>query len=150
MTDQLTINEHTYSIGRMSLFDSMNVSRKIAPLLPVLFSDLLGNLSTLANQSADDATATAQEKMAEGAALVAVFEPFFKCVAQMPQDDFELVTQRCLSVVERQNANKTWSKVCVDGNIMFDDMTQIEAYQLIYRVIARDIRPTLTAFGISV
>lgn len=137
-----------YMIGRLDLFDAMNLSRICAPILPVLFHEVLSRVALAVLQSKDEEAATPEERIAEIGTLIQLSTPILQAIAKMPRDDFETVIRTGLSCIERR-VGKSWQKVMQNGELIFDDIDQQTAFTLVVHVLARELRPTIAALGFS-
>lgn len=144
----ITLNGMEFSIGRLDLFDALNVSRVIAPVLPVLLSETLGAVARALDTSKSVDEATAEDRISELGKLIVMSEPVFKQIAAMPRADFESVVRTCLSACEIR-IGKTWSKVVQNGAVMFDNIDQATALILCVHVIWRELNPIIGALNLS-
>lgn len=115
--ENIEVNGHDYSIGRLNALDQLHVSRKIAPIIPTLMPIIAeiakGDLEKTikAIEDGDNEELTGLEPLAE--ALTPLMEAF----SNLPEADVEYVVHKCLSVVKRGGA-----VVCRGQSIMFDDL----------------------------
>ncbi len=137
-----------YMIGRLDLFEAMNLSRICAPILPVLFHEVLSRVALAVLQSKKEDEATPEERIAEIGTLIQLSTPILQAIAKMPRDDFETVIRTGLSCIERR-VGKSWQKVMQNGELIFDDIDQQTAFTLVVHVLARELRPTIAALGFS-
>lgn len=132
--ENLMINGHEYTIGRLNALDQLHVSRKIAPIVPTIMpiisevakGDLDETLKAI--EAGDDAEIAELEPLTE--ALMPLMEAF----ANMPEDDVNYITYKCLSVVKRNGA-----VVCRGQTIMFDDMEMGQILPLIVAVVRTNL-----------
>lgn len=137
-----------YMIGRLDLFEAMNLSRICAPILPVLFHEVLSRVALAVLQSKKEEEATPEERIEEIGMLIHMSTPILQAIAKMPRDDFETVIRTGLSCIERR-VGKSWQKVMQNGELIFDDIDQQTAFTLVVHVLARELRPTIAALGFS-
>ena len=137
-----------YMIGRLDLFEAMNLSRICAPILPVLFHEVLSRVALAVLQSKKEDEATPEERIAEIGTLIQLSTPILQAIAKMPRDDFETVIRTGLSCIERR-VGKSWQMIMQGGELIFDDIDQQTAFTLVVHVLARELRPTIAALGFS-
>lgn len=137
-----------YLIGRLDLFESMNLSRIAAPILPILFHEVLSKVALEVMNSKDEKEATPEDRIEEIGRLIYLSTPILQAIAKMPREDFDTVIHTALSCVERK-VGKTWQKVMRDGVLAFDDIDQQTAFTLVIHVLTRELRPTIAALGFS-
>lgn len=136
-----------YMIGRLDLFEAMNLSRICAPILPVLFHEVLSRVALAVLKSKPEGEATPEDRVTEIGALIQLSTPILKAIAAMPREDFDAVIKTALGCIERR-VGKTWQKVMKDGVLAFDDIDQQMAFTLVIHVLARELRPTIAALGL--
>lgn len=141
---KVTLNKVEYVIGRLDLFQSLNVSRLVSPILPIIFHETLSKIADAIIASRSETEAEIEDKLKEIANLLLICQPVLKEISQMKREDFETVIQTCLGCVERK-VDKSFTKVCSDGVILFDDIDQGSALVLVFHVLARELRPTIAA-----
>lgn len=141
---KITLHSTEYQIGRLDLFQSLNVARLVAPILPVIFNDALGAIAQAIVASKEEGEASIEDKLGEVVNLMAISEPVLKCIAEMKQADFDTVVRSCLGAVERHNG-KTWAPVMQNGVCMFDDIDSGTALVLVFHVLWSELRPTISA-----
>lgn len=144
---KVTVGGIEYMVGRLDLFEAMNLSRICAPILPVLFHEVLSRVALAVLQSKDEEAATPEERIAEIGTLIQLSTPILKAIAAMPREDFDAVIKTSLGCIERR-VGKTWQKVMKDGVLAFDDIDQQMAFTLVVHVLARELRPTIAALGL--
>ena len=137
-----------YMIGRLDLFEAMNLSRICAPILPVLFHEVLSRVALAVLQSKKEDEATPEERIEEIGTLIQLSTPILQAIAKMPRADFDSVIKTGLSCIERR-VGKTWQKIMQNGELIFDDIDQQTAFTLVVHVLARELRPTIAALGFS-
>lgn len=143
----VTVGGHRYKVGRLDLFDSLNVSRLAAPILPILFHEVLSKVALEVMNSPDADKASPEERIEAIGKLIYLSAPILKALADMPEANFRKIVRTCLSCVERK-CDKLWSRVMADGNLMFQDMTQQDCMTLVIHVLSRELRPTIAALGL--
>ena len=137
-----------YMIGRLDLFEALNLSRICAPILPVLFHEVLSRVALAVLQSKKEDEATPEERIEEIGTLIQLSTPILQAIAKMPRADFDSVIKTGLSCIERR-VGKTWQKIMQNGELIFDDIDQQTAFTLVVHVLARELRPTIAALGFS-
>lgn len=143
-TEEIKVGEHVYMIGRLDLFESLDVSRRAAPILPILFHEVLSKVALEVLKSKDESEASAEDRIDELGRLIYLSAPALDAIAKMPKDDYFTIIRTCLSCVERK-VGKTWARVLIDGNLMFNDIGQTDVLQIVIRVLGRELRPTIAA-----
>ena len=143
---KVELGGRVYLIGRLDLFDAMNVSRLVSPILPVLFHEVLSKVAFAVLQSKDEDEATPEERIEEVGRLIHLSAPVLRAIAGMPRADFETVIRTSLRCVERK-VGKNWQRVVTDAGLAFDDVDQQTAFTLVIHVLARELRPTIAALG---
>lgn len=134
-----------YVIGRLDLFESLNVCRIASPILPVIFSNLLASIvDYLKRQEEEEAAGKESDRVTEVAVLIATCEPVLKRIAEIPKKDFEYLVRTCLSCIERKSG-KGYAKIMRDGELLFDDIDQATAVVLAIRVLIRELKPFINA-----
>lgn len=141
---KISVGGHTYILGRLDMFEALDVCRRAAPVLPILFHEVLSKVALEVLKSKDEATSTAEDRIDELGKLIYLSAPALQAIAAMPRDDYLTIIRVCLSCVERR-VGKTWAKVVVDGSLMFQDIEQADVLQLVIRVLGRELRPTIAA-----
>ena len=137
-----------YMIGRLDLFEAMNLSRICAPILPTLFHEVLSRVALAVLKSKPEGEATPEDRITEIGALIQLSTPILQAIAKMPRADFDSVIKTGLSCIERR-VGKTWQKIMQNGELIFDDIDQQTAFTLVVHVLARELRPTIAALGFS-
>lgn len=144
---KFTVGGHEYLIGRLDLFQSLNLSRLTGPILPVIFHEVLSKVALEVLNSKDEKEATTDDRIEAVGKLIYLSAPALQAIAKMPEKDFKTVISTCLSCAERHNG-KTWTRVLVEGQPAFADITQQEALTIVFHVLARELRPTIAALGL--
>ena len=106
----VTVGGHLYKVGRLDLFDSLNVSRLAAPILPILFHEVLSKVALEVMNSPDADKASPEERIEAIGKLIYLSAPILKALADMPEANFRKIVRTCLSCVERK-CDKLWSRV---------------------------------------
>lgn len=141
---EIKVGPHTYMLGRLDMFEALDVCRRAAPILPVLFHEVLSKVALEVLKSKDEGEASAEDRIDELGRLISMSQPALKAIAAMPREDYMTIIRVCLSCAERK-VGKTWAKVVVDGNLMFSDIEQADVLQIVIRVLGRELRPTIAA-----
>lgn len=145
---KVTVGGSEFMIGRLDLFEAMNLSRICAPILPVLFHEVLSRVALAVLQSKKEDEATPEERIEEIGTLIQLSTPILQAIAKMPRADFDSVIKTGLSCIERR-VGKTWQKIMQNGELIFDDIDLQTAFTLVVHVLARELRPTIAALGFS-
>lgn len=145
---KVMVGGHEFSIGRLDLFEALNVSRLVSPILPVLFGNVLSKIVEAFEKSKDSEGATDEDRLNEIAFLITSSQPCLQVLAQMPKEDFETVIKTCLGCVEIKNDAGTWTRLMSNGVLVRQDLNQTEALILTVRVICRELRPFAIAVGL--
>lgn len=126
---EFELNGNTYRIGKLNAFAQLNVSKRIAPIIPTLIPIFI--------------------KLANGGGLSGdlagfgeILQPFADGIANMPDESSEFVIDTCLSVVQRQNG-PTWAGVWSRQHkaVMFEDIDLSVMLNLSIRVIRDSLEP---------
>lgn len=144
---KVELDGSTYLINRLDLFEAMNLSRICAPILPILFHEVLSRVALAVLKSKPEGEATPEDRVTEIGALIQLSTPILKAIAAMPREDFDAVIKTALGCIERR-VGKSWQKVMKDGVLAFDDIDQQMAFTLVIHVLARELRPTIAALGL--
>lgn len=119
---ELTIKGENYRIAKLSVFEQLNVSRKLLPVL----AGIITNFSAVReNMLAKDT----------GGALNVIVPKIADAVASLSDDDVDAILFPCLQVVSRQHM-KAWVPVCRQRDMAFDDIELPVMLQLVARVVA--------------
>lgn len=145
--EKISIQGTEYVIGRLDLFKALDVSRRIGPVLPMIFSDMVEELAEVIRASHDDKTATLEERLNDYATLLSTCGPVLQCIAGMKKEDFDFVLKTCLGAVERKTESG-YARLMQGDRLMFADVDQVTALRLIFRVLARELRPMFAAPGL--
>ena len=130
MNELITIGEHEYSIGRLNALDQFHVSRKIAPIVPTLMPIITEVAKGDLSKAIESIELGDNNELGSLEPLAQALEPFMEAFAKMPEDDFNYVIHKCLSVVKRSS-----SVVCRGQTIMFDDLDMGQILPLVVAVI---------------
>ena len=144
---KIEVGGHEYTLGRLDLFDSLNVSRLTAPILPILFHEVLSKVALEVLRSPDGESATPEDRVEAIGKLIYLSSPVLNALADMPEENFKKVVRTCLSCAERK-MGKGWAKVMIDGQLAFHDMTQQDSLTIVLHVLSRELRPTIAALGL--
>lgn len=137
---------HEYRVGRLDVFDALQVARLIAPMAPVFFGSIIGKIGDLMKASKESEGASASEVFSEVATTLEACEPILWRLASMDRKSFESIVKTCLSCVERRDA-KSFGRVMVDGNLMYGDIDLMTVIRLTITVVGREVRPIFAALG---
>ena len=118
---QLTIGDRTYQVGRLNVFKQLKIGRRLAPLQLQFIN------SAVPGESELDI-----DRNLFAASVVAT-------LMQLPDVDFELITNECLSVVQVQQ-EKGWADLkSLSGVLMFDDINPTTVLKLSLAVIEENL-----------
>lgn len=147
---EMTVGGSRFMIGNLNCFDSLAVTRLIAPVVPaILSSGMLDRAYEMMNRSRDSEGASVSEILTEVSGLITSCDPVLQRIAAMPEDDVRRVVGICLSCVERWNdTSKAWGRVTQGGVLMFDDLDQAQILALTFRVIVKHLAPFGNALGL--
>lgn len=128
---EVDVGGQTYSLGQLTTFQQLHLSRKIAPLLPPLIPAYLALGDETVNQTK----------------LVEIMEPLAGELAGMPDAQIEYVLATALSIVQRRQGD-AWAPVwSASGHtLMFSDIGLDTALRLVYEVIMDQLGPFIGGF----
>lgn len=132
---EFTLNETTFRIAKLEVFQQLKVSRKLLPLLAGLLSDI----NTVKSAAAQGDYFQVLEK-----ALPAIAHS----LADMSEEDTNAILHPCLAVVSRQQA-KSWVPIFSQGVLMFDDLDLITMLKLVLRVVEDSLGSFLPELPVS-
>ena len=130
----ITLNGTEYCIGRLDMFQALDVVRLAGPSLPVLFSSVIAGVMKMLHEQGEEPA------LDQVAVALASAQPVLERVAAMPQADFRQLVSTCLSCVERRGTDKRFFSVLVNG-VPQDDFPAADALVLTLHVLVREIRP---------
>ena len=111
----IIIGGNEYRIGLIDTFEQLKLARLLSPSLPIV-------------------EAIIAERNEEKDLTV----PMMLLLGQLSEEDCEAVVRQCLSSVTRKQSSG-WTKVMVNGVIMFSDITLHEMLQLSSSVITETL-----------
>lgn len=138
----ITVSGREYVLGRLNLFDALEVSRLIAPIAPILLSEVIGKLAS----ELQDENAKPEERLLTIATLLSASQPVLKIISEMPRADFQSIITMCLSVVEKKTSTG-YARLMQNGQLMFDDLDTMSAIALTIHVIARELNPIFASLA---
>ena len=138
----ITVSGREYVLGRLNLFDALEVSRLIAPIAPILLSEVIGKLAA----ELQDENAKPEERLLTIATLLSASQPVLKIISEMPRADCQSSIPMCLSVVEKNTASG-YARLMQNGQLMFDDLDTMSAIALTIHVIARELNPIIASLA---
>ncbi|WP_395490365.1 phage tail assembly chaperone [Cedecea davisae] len=115
---EITLKAVNYRIGKLSVFEQLNVARKLLPVLAGVVSDF----RSLQGKEGGNALETVLPKIA-------------RMLADLSEDDCNAILYPCLAVVTREHM-KGWVTVFNQGSLSFDDIDLMTLLQLVARVVA--------------
>lgn len=129
----IEINDNTYQINKLSLFDQIHIARKIAPVMSGL-----GQTITLIQKQIEEM----REEEAGGEDIFSriIWDssgPITEALSKMPEDDTNFVIKKCLAVVTRlDKSSGRYSKILAsNGTPMFDDIDMMTTIRLVWEVV---------------
>lgn len=136
MATIIEIGGKEYRLDRLTAFQQLHVSRKIAPLVPKIFP-LMGLAASLTGADKGEILA---RLMASGDGFAAALGPLAEVLATMPDDHVNFVLSECLSIVFRRNGDR-WASVwnAKQGVSMFDDIDMAVMLRLAFEVIRESL-----------
>ena len=146
---KFTLQGHEYLVGRLDLFEAMKLQKRLGPLMPTAFNNVLYGMWTAYGKSMPESKATLSDKLTEFGTLLAVCQTLLDRIAAMPDDDFDYCVRTALSVVERRSEDgKTWTRVYSGGTMVFDDIDFTTTCILVSAVVQRELRPFIDALNL--
>lgn len=119
---ELTIKGENYRIAKLSVFEQLNVSRKLLPVIAGIITNFSAVRENMLAKDTDGALNAIVPKIADA-------------VATLSDDDVDAILFPCLQVVSRQHM-KAWVPVCRQRDMAFDDIELPVMLQLVARVVA--------------
>lgn len=100
----------------LSAFEQLHIARKLAPLIAKLSPQE-------SNPAAND--------------FFSLMAPVINGLSEMPSDDVDFITQKCVSVVQRMSGQQ-WAAIWNDRakSMMFDDIDAMQLLQISFQVIS--------------
>ncbi|MEI2267155.1 phage tail assembly chaperone [Erwinia sp. CGal63] len=132
---EFTIDEKSFRIAKLDVFQQLKVSRKLLPLLAGLLSEI---------QTVKSAAAAGDYFQVLEKALPAIAHS----LAEMSEEDTNAILHPCLAVVSRQQA-KSWVPIFSQGVLMFDDLDLITMLRLVLRVVEDSLGGFLPELPVS-
>lgn len=118
-----------YRIGKLDAFSQFHVSRRIAPILVAMgtevFKMVLKNKTGGLHSDID---------------MALIAGPVSEVVARLSDEDSEYVLDKCLSVVKRQ-AGEHWCPVRSNGLMMYQDVDMMVMLRLVVEVVRVNLGP---------
>lgn len=146
---KFNLHGHEYLVGRLDLFEAMKLQKRLGPLMPTAFNNVLYEMWTTYANSKPEAKANFSDKLTEFGTLLTVCQPLLDRIAQMPDADFDFCIRTALGAVERHSSDgKTWSRVYKDGVMQFDDIDFMTSCVLVAAVVQRELRPFVDALNL--
>lgn len=125
---EFIINGFQYRAGKLSAFEQLHVSRKIAPIIPTLVP-LFVEIAQSSNWQKDIGK------------LAPLLQPFADGLANLSDADSEYILATCMGTVQRlqgDNWTPVWSK---SAGCMFDDIDLGIMIQIAMKVIQDSLAP---------
>jgi hypothetical protein len=109
-----TIKGHSYSIGKLNVFEQFHVARRLGPMLSDIIAAFVSAPNLFAGGGDEDAKALEVLEIATG--------PLSNSLAKMSNADADYILHACLSVCQRKQTSG-YAKVFVSGGgMMFQDI----------------------------
>lgn len=119
---EIVLEGHTYRIGRLDAMSQFHLSRKLAPMLTTVSSQLLKLL-----QENKDAP---QEEW-----LVSMMGPISEQAARMPEEDVNYILKIALGAVSREDSGK-WARITLaSGQLVYGDIEMPTMFRLVVEVV---------------
>jgi len=112
---ELQVEGELYQIGKMDAFTQLHVTRKLGSALPLI-----------------EGLVREQNKGKDMSLMMVLL------MSRLTDDETEYVTEKCLNVVSRKQA-QGWAKVQSGGQLMFADTTMGAVIQLTAAVITENL-----------
>ena len=115
-TVNFTVGQFNYVAEQLSAFDQLHVVRKIAPVFAALVpaGSEMKSLSSMLNVD-----------------MSVVLPNVADVVARLPEEDVNALLLKLLSVVRREEPNRSgWAPMVASGRLMFEDMKMTELLQV--------------------
>lgn len=135
------INGHTYKIGKLSAMQQFHVVRRLAGVLAGLAGLDKQGLEGLKDAPKDQVAAHLLESMPD------VLPALAQGLATMDDVTAEFVIFTCLGVVERKERAGGWARVCVNGQLMFENLGMVEMLTLVANVLKENMGGFFDALG---
>ena len=129
---EFQLNDITYKIGKLSVFDQWHLSRKVAPIIPTLIPVFM----KLQKSSGENPLSGDLAGMAE------LITPFAEGIANMDNESSEFILSTCLGAVQRKQGD-SWAPIWSNRGAvcMFDDIDLGSMIQMCFRVIKESLGP---------
>lgn len=119
---ELAIKGENYRIAKLSVFEQLNVARKLLPVLAGIVAEFHGLRESSTAKETNRTAASVAPKIAEA-------------IAGLSDADVNAVLFPCLQAVSRRHLN-AWVPVCQQAEMAFDDIDLPVMLQLVARVVA--------------
>ncbi len=139
---EFELSGQKYRAGKLSAFEQLHLSRKIAPLLPKMLPVFAQIASRRGAANGDEPSTEDHQPPPDLDALADAFSPLAQALAEMPDADCEYVFASCLRVVSRLQA-QAWASIWNTSakSLMFDDIDLPVMTQMVVKVIADNLGP---------
>lgn len=136
MAQELDLNGHRYSIGKLSAKQQFHVSRRIAPIVPTLIPVFV-RLAAGGRGITEDPGGMAD-----------VLQPLADGLAAMKDEDADYVLDTCMQAVQRRQEHG-WTAIWSAGQRvpMFQDIDLSVMLPLALRVIVGSLGPFIQEIG---
>lgn len=126
---EITVGEHTYSIGKLDALKQFHVARRLVPVLAAFTkigesSGAFEKRNTEDTPTEDGSEAEAPKRMSVGALL-----PIAEALSKMSDEETEYIIYTCLSVVQRQDSGSL-QRVMIQGKFVYEDIKMPDMIKL--------------------
>jgi hypothetical protein len=135
MSVEFDCKGHAYRAGQLPAMQQFHVVRRMGGLLAALVQGM--------ESGANGKTSLNPEVLLQGLNLSGMgdlLESLARAVAELEDADAEYVIHTCLSTVSRKQSSGGWAKVCVDQQIMFEDIDMAAMLTLTGRVLQENLK----------
>ncbi|MDI2595024.1 hypothetical protein POF45_26905 [Pseudomonas sp. 681] len=143
---EFDLGTDTFRIGKLNAFQQFHLSRKVAPMIPMLIPVFLKLKQSSAPVAGEDGATVSTETPLSGdlGALAELLQPFADGIAAMPDETAEFILSTCLGVVQRKQGASWFPVWNTSHNVcMFDDLDLGLMMKLSVRVITESLGPFL-------
>ena len=133
---ELEIGGKTFSIRKLNAFDQCDLSRRVAPLLPVI----IPAMQSLFDEAASGAERTTVDLTAS---VVVRLQPLFEMLGAMNRDDYFALIKLALKSVQIRTEDRVFHDLIKEGELMYDNLGYEVLHILCIRSCVENLRPTL-------
>lgn len=144
MAKNISYANNEYCVGTIPALEALELFRLSAPILPVLFHEVLSEVAIELLKETQDQSV---EKLIESVGTMAfICKPILDEVANMPKDRWDRMTALCLTHTERKHMG-SYQKVMRDGFLAFDDIDAVGLILLVITSLIENLKPFISALG---